>query len=404
MNDIETHNKRLTLSSITPGNVKTLSAVNRKKGIIEGCAVCTAGPAMGKPYTFSNSFIESLYTLASADGSAIKVENGHNVYENYMDAIIDIAYIDNISIDKTESSWVLRGDTNFYLPDSETAQIIMAKAEKQPKKFGLSIVFNTEDEYWKNGGRIDSATALHGADFVGTPAANPSGLLSRLNGIPNLLKHLFSEQPKAIVEQQKAVTEEPKILSSVTEGETNNQKSNNTMKIATPMARKFLSRAREIAYSLSGESKTKAVKIVGHFDNNPLPAVSANVADVDMPEDIGNGLTDLIMESGKATTNVVTEVPKSEPTELEKVKKELEETKLKLSSRSGHTGEGVATTHSGPGSASSADNMLSGEELWSKWKDLNESGKAKQANALYESNKEKMEEIPTYTARKTVAA
>lgn len=174
-------NLRANVSSF--GNV----TVDAEAGIIRGASVMTIGPALGHGFELDRTSLEQLADAIKARGGSIKVRFKHpKMHEDGSiddDLGTDVGTLSNVRIEGDR----VRGDITIAeyataLPVyGDVRSYLLKKAQHAPDSFGLSAVIEYEIEPVTVDGntrlmaRISDADA---ADFVGSPAANPDGLLS----------------------------------------------------------------------------------------------------------------------------------------------------------------------------------------------------------------------------------
>jgi len=162
--------------------------VDEEAGIIRGASVMTIGPAAGHGFELDRTSIQQLSDAIAARGGTVKIRfkhprlNGDGSQED--DLGCDVGTLSNVRIDGDR----VRGDITIHeyassLPVyGDVRTYLLKKAMQSPESFGLSAVieYTVEPVTGADGttrlmARIIDADA---ADFVGSPAANPDGLLS----------------------------------------------------------------------------------------------------------------------------------------------------------------------------------------------------------------------------------
>jgi hypothetical protein len=178
--------------------------VDAEAGIIRGASVMTIGPALGHGFELDRTSLEQLAAAVKARGGSIKVRFKHpKMYEDGTlddDLGTDVGTLSNVRIEGDR----VRGDITLAeyataLPVyGDVRSYLLKKAQHAPDSFGLSAVIEYEIEPVTIDGntrlmaRISDADA---ADFVGSPAANPDGLLSTRRE-PAQLKEVIKMDPE----------------------------------------------------------------------------------------------------------------------------------------------------------------------------------------------------------------
>lgn len=180
--------------------------VDEKAGIIRNCAVMTVGPWRGRDCESDRTSLEQLKAIidANPDGMSMRFTHPTMKVDNTDQTITfsetlgtDVGRLKNVRI-VGES---LRGDVYLgeyakVLPGlGNVWDYLICKAKNDPAGIGLSAVigFDVEpvgldaSQPEKLVARIEACIAV---DFVGTPAANPNGLLSATNNKPGAARLL----------------------------------------------------------------------------------------------------------------------------------------------------------------------------------------------------------------------
>lgn len=171
-------------------NVSSFGGVNvdAEAGILRGVSVMTIGPAIGHGFELDSTSLQQLAEAIQVRGGTIKVRFKHPRMSDdgsqEDDLGTDVGTLSNVRIEGDR----VRGDITLAehaaaLPIyGDVRTYLLAKAQHSPESFGLSAVieYTVEPVTGSDGtirlmARILDADA---ADFVGSPAANPAGLLS----------------------------------------------------------------------------------------------------------------------------------------------------------------------------------------------------------------------------------
>lgn len=169
--------------------------VDEAEGIIRNAAVMTVGPAKGYGFQLDTESLNTLLSAINAKGGSVKVRFRHPTDINAEDLGTDVAILRNVRIEGDS----VRGDVHLadHADDmpyvGNARKYLLSKARNDPTGFGLSAVIAFDPvEIIKPDGtkavaaRIKDVVAV---DFVGDPAANPNGLLSRGPNMFDPTKH-----------------------------------------------------------------------------------------------------------------------------------------------------------------------------------------------------------------------
>ncbi len=208
---IETPPKLVTLRN--PVALKTpRMKVNREKRTITGLSIITMGPALGHDFLVDAVMLGQVEKAINAHTKGIKSRLTHPGIPDCggQDGINTlVGRVSNASVAEDQVYGDVKfGDYTKKNPAGDLAEYVMDIAEEDPEICGLSIVFDpAEFEEQKNEeydeddpdspetfqlGRVKDVSA---ADFVGDPAANAGGLLSRLP------MRVLSSLPKSYLDQ-----------------------------------------------------------------------------------------------------------------------------------------------------------------------------------------------------------
>jgi hypothetical protein len=186
--------------------------VDREKGAIVGCSVCSAGPTLGHGVSLDTEFIARLVELGNAERGGLKARFGHpNMCSTALGTFLGRWRSFSMQDGKAVAD-VFLSNSAKKTPNGDLHSYVCELADKEPDMFGVSIVFSrgktykrdakgekvfhpydvedqatTEDERRKHRNRYSETPGpmyvelaeLHAADVVDEPAANPNGLFSR---------------------------------------------------------------------------------------------------------------------------------------------------------------------------------------------------------------------------------
>lgn len=171
---------RITLSggaSLAAGGV----TVDADAGIIRNVSICTAGPALGHGFYIDSVMLEQVAEAVNASKSGIRSRLTHCDWLSGRDgAEVMVGRVRNARVEGTQA----RGDVHIAeyaakSPHGDLRGYLLGIAQEDPEAIGLSISYEpAESEQGEAGEEIGRLKKLHYVDFVGEPAANPSGLLS----------------------------------------------------------------------------------------------------------------------------------------------------------------------------------------------------------------------------------
>jgi hypothetical protein len=168
--------------------------VDKVAGVIKNASIITIGPAKGWGFEIDATTLEQVATLINAAPKGVPARFKHPSLAANADGMVpdslgtDVGYVRNARVVGNS----VRGDV--YLMDYAKAlpglgdvhTYLLLKAESDPSGFGLSAMIFFEPEAVADaGGNLTRLVArvfdVQAVDFVGTPAANPNGLLSAGN-------------------------------------------------------------------------------------------------------------------------------------------------------------------------------------------------------------------------------
>jgi hypothetical protein len=157
--------------------------VDAEAGVIRNASVMTIGPAAGHGFDLDEISLQQLVAAFAARGGEVKVRFKHPaISESGVadDLGTDVGTISNFRIEGNS----VRGDVHIasyaaHLPIyGDVKSYLIAKATEAPESFGLSAVIEYALERVSDDKVVARILDADAVDFVGTPAANPSGLLA----------------------------------------------------------------------------------------------------------------------------------------------------------------------------------------------------------------------------------
>ena len=174
---------------LTAGSDNGEITVDAEKGVIVNAAILTAGmafPALGEPFEIDETMLQQAADSINAAPRGVKSRISHpelagGAYVAGGDSIFHL--VGRCRNARVENGQV-RGDVHLarYADDSPRGKLrtyLLGIAAEDPGAIGISIRYLSADYVQRENaaplGRIAAVTAV---DFVGTPAANPNGLLS----------------------------------------------------------------------------------------------------------------------------------------------------------------------------------------------------------------------------------
>lgn len=171
--------------------------VDFDKCVVHGVSLITGQmEAEGHDLMVDETTTSQLYKLAKAAGQVpVYLDHGSGIKELN-------GYIDQFRMDGTK----VRGDWNLLTKHNET-QVMLERADRQPKTFGLSVSFKGSGVSVPGGKKAARATKLLSADVVPRPAANKEGLFGVRDSDPvDTAKKVMSKTGQAGSEQAEAPT------------------------------------------------------------------------------------------------------------------------------------------------------------------------------------------------------
>lgn len=173
--------KGVKLVSLASAQTAEVS-VDMEKGLIRNVAVITAGIAT--PCNCEPFFVDGVMLQQVADAinsGAVQVRLTHPEVEGSDSVLWLVGTIGNARVLNGQvRADVQVEDYAAKSPNGDLRGYLLGIAQKNPTAMGMSIVFGEGSGVEEVDGRLVGRIAsLHAVDFVGNPAANPSGLLSK---------------------------------------------------------------------------------------------------------------------------------------------------------------------------------------------------------------------------------
>lgn len=153
--------------------------------VVKGVSLITGQmEAEGHELMVDDTTTSQLYKLAKSAGQVpVYLDHGSGIKELN-------GFIDNFRMDGTK----VRGDWNLLKTHDET-QVMLERADRQPKTFGLSVAFKGSGVAVAGGKKAARATKLLSADVVPRPAANKDGLFgARDEGSVDINKKVMNRE------------------------------------------------------------------------------------------------------------------------------------------------------------------------------------------------------------------
>ena len=164
--------------------------VDHEAGVVRGVAVMTAGPALGHGFECDLTTLQQVgeyIAAAGEDGVKVRFRHPQDAQGNPTDDTGTL--IGRVRNARVEGQ-TLRGDLHLgsfakCVPGhGDVWSYVLAVARDYPTGSGLSVVFDYEPEVVTDAGGqpvkvVARARGVAAVDFVGSPAANPRGLLSK---------------------------------------------------------------------------------------------------------------------------------------------------------------------------------------------------------------------------------
>jgi hypothetical protein len=166
--------------------------VDRENGLIKNISIITQGEALGHGFEIDGTMLSQVNELLNGKATGVKANLTHahaenNMFSSGVDGITTL--VGKFSNGRIEQGQV-RGDFKLgkyakSSPQGDMWTYLLDLAEEQPEDIGLSIVFvpgkfeqrqDSRKQSLPPAGRVKELVSV---DFVGTPAANPNGLLSQ---------------------------------------------------------------------------------------------------------------------------------------------------------------------------------------------------------------------------------
>ncbi|MFI4862429.1 MAG: hypothetical protein ACIAXF_17320 [Phycisphaerales bacterium JB063] len=170
--------RRVTLRT----SVGQLVRVDREAGAILNVAVITVGKTKPSgngldPFDVDAVSLQQVADAINASEVGVKSRMTHPEVSGEDDITRRVGYIRNARVEGLS----VRADMYFHNPGSDSAAVLFSIAETDPASCGLSIVSNTarlERDETAPTGIVLRLAQIDAVDWVGEPAANPTGMLS----------------------------------------------------------------------------------------------------------------------------------------------------------------------------------------------------------------------------------
>jgi len=189
-------NSQVTYFEIASGKI------DRRKGVIKGCAVITVGEAKGHRMRVDMTTLEQVRDCAEEYVGGVAVRFAQ---EDHGGGAANI--IGNLRNWRVEDE-TLRADLHL-LKAHQDYELVMEMAATMPESFGLSIVFSGVHEDTE-AGLFARCIELYGVDVVKNPAANPTGLFTA-NPVDTVT---IGEHMKKSLQEQ--LTETTELVATIT--------------------------------------------------------------------------------------------------------------------------------------------------------------------------------------------
>lgn len=184
--------------------------IDKSAGIIFGVAVMTAGEYSDRTFKTVTGQELSLgadrKTLEQIMASAQTYANGLKVKADHRGGVFATgAHLKNFRIEDGPAGPVLRADLHVLKTEANRDKLF-EMAETIPDTFGLSVAFSGGEEIIA-GKAYDRCTEIYSADLVADPAANPTGLFSRVDDSQRRTMNLeeVSKECSALAEKLKGL-------------------------------------------------------------------------------------------------------------------------------------------------------------------------------------------------------
>lgn len=203
-------------------------------GIIKNVALLTVGPTLGHGFDIDETTVDQLVSLSNQEADGVRCRFKHpeitqkpgadgEVIQTVSDDTGSlVGRIKNVRRDGQQA----RGDVHLgsyaeIMPGlGNVREYLLRHAQDDPAGIGMSAMFEFDvDPQTDRMGNVISLparlTALYAIDFVGTPAANPAGLLSAKPLTPNPALDIFGRRVSSLACLQAIATHGPLHLGSL---------------------------------------------------------------------------------------------------------------------------------------------------------------------------------------------
>lgn len=175
--------------------------IDREAGIIRGVSVIAAGmtkPSGGgrEPFMVDATTLQQVADAINASAIGVKSRITHPELTNADDLPLRVGYVRNARVDGDR----VRADFHAHSAADINVVRLMGIAENDPTSCGLSIVAATVifDQLPNHSGTVlRIVDRIDAADWVGDPAANPTGMLSAHRESENTMSISLSDNRRA---------------------------------------------------------------------------------------------------------------------------------------------------------------------------------------------------------------
>lgn len=154
--------------------IATKQKVDAENAVISGVSVVTAGEAQGHGLKIDKTLLSQVVDCASKYAGGVKVRFNHPKTEGDADVQATAGVLRNFAIDGEQ----VRADLHLLKSDKYCSKIL-EMAEKMPEAFGLSLSFSGVHEKIGDS-KFARCSEIYAVDLVDSPAANPTGLFSKV--------------------------------------------------------------------------------------------------------------------------------------------------------------------------------------------------------------------------------
>jgi type III secretion system FlhB-like substrate exporter len=155
--------------------ISTREKIDKDAGVIFGVSVITEGPAATHDLTIDSTMLAQVRELGSQFPDGLKVRMNHPQKGSDIPIQSIVGALKNFRIEGQQT----RADLHLLKTDENFSKLV-EMAEKMPENFGLSVVYSGVSEE-KEGKKLARCTEIYATDLVDAPAANPTGLFSKVS-------------------------------------------------------------------------------------------------------------------------------------------------------------------------------------------------------------------------------